>query len=284
MNIRKIIVGASLAAALALSSIPASAQDAKVLARVDGIEITEKDVATATAEIGSEIASIPVEDRQRVLVQFLIENQLLAAAAESSKLTETPGFENRLEYYKRRALRDLYFEKNVRDKVTEDSAKKIYESQVAKLKNEEEIRARHILLKTEGEAKDVVERIHRGDDFAELAKELSQGPSKTQGGDLGYFSKGQMVPAFEKAAFELKKGEISEPVETQFGWHVIKLEDTRVKQPPSFDEVKERIIAALIQQKAQEVLQQLQSKAKVEIVDPDVKKAMEKAARGSFNQ
>lgn len=284
MEILKKLIGGSLVAATIAVSGPALAQDTKVLARVDGVEITEADVATAQTEIGSEIASIPVKDRQRILVEFLIENQLLSAAAETQKMSETPDFDKRLKYYRRRTLRDLYFEKEVRDLVTETAARAIYDLQVGQMKAEKEVKARHILLKTEGDARNVIERINRGDDFAELAKELSQGPSKTKGGDLGYFSKGQMVPEFEKAALVLKKGEISEPVQTNFGWHVIKLEDIRDRKPPTFDEVKERIIASLVQKKAQEVLQTLRAKAKVEIVDPEIRESMEKAPRGSFNQ
>lgn len=284
MKILKALFGACVIAVTAAASLPVAAQDGKVLARVGGVDITETDIATARAEIGSEIASIPVQDRQRVLVEFLIENQLLAAAAEGEKMAETPGFDSRLKYYRRRALRDMYFEKKVRDVVTEASARKIYDAQVGQLKEETEVSARHILVKTEEDAYDAIERFNRGDDFAELAKELSQGPSKTQGGDLGYFTKGQMVKEFEEAAFKLKKGDVSEPVQTQFGWHVIKLEDKRQKKPPAFDDVKDRIISALVQQKAQEVMQSLRAKANVEIVDPEIKKAMEKAARGSFNQ
>ncbi|MGI9386439.1 MAG: foldase protein PrsA, partial [Methyloligellaceae bacterium] len=191
MKILKALFGAFVIAGVAAVSLPAAAQDDKVLARVGGVDITETDITTARAEIGSEIASIPVKDRQRVLVEFLIENQLLAAAAESEKMSETPGFDNRLKYYRRRALRDMYFEKKVRDAVSEDSARKIYDDQVGQLKEETEINARHILLKTEEDAYDAIERFNRGGDFAALAKELSQGPSKTQGGDLGYFTKGQ---------------------------------------------------------------------------------------------
>ncbi len=282
-SFRTLTGAAAIGLALTLSTA-AVADDSKVLARVDGVAITQADYDTARAEIGSEIASIPVADRQRVLVEFLIENQLLAAAAKSDKLDASPGFDNRLKYYRRRALRDLYFEKRVRDAVKEGDARKIYDEQVGKVEPETEIRARHILVKTEADARDVVERLARGAKFPELAKELSIGPSKVQGGDLGYFTKGQMVKEFEEAAFALKKDEVSEPVKTQFGWHVIRLEDKRERKPPAFDEVKERINAALVQQKAQQVMQDLRGKAKVEIVDPEVKKAMEKATRGSFNQ
>lgn len=272
---------ATLAMAFMLSGAADTRAEEKVIAKVDGVNITEADVATARAEIGQELASIPVEQRDRVLVEFLIENQLLATAAEKGKLTEKPEFANRLEYYRRRALRDLYFETNVRDVVSEADARKVYDEQVAQLKPETEVRARHILVKEEQDAFDAIERVNRGDEFAEVAKELSQGPSKAQGGDLGYFTKGQMVKEFEEAVFALDKGEMSEPVKTQFGWHVIKVEDKREKTPPSFDDVKERIVAALVQRKAQEVMQDLRSKAEVEIVDADIKNAMEEAKKAA---
>lgn len=274
---------ASALAFMLASAVPAMAEE-KVIAKVDGVTITEADVATARAEIGQELASIPVEQRERVLVEFLIENQLLAAAAKQNKLDDNPEFASRLEYYKRRALRDLYFETQVRDQVTEADAKKIYDEQVALLKPETEIRARHILVKEEEDAHKAIERVKGGDDFAEVAKEMSQGPSKTKGGDLGYFSKGQMVEEFEVAAFALGKGEVSEPVKTQFGWHVIKVEDKREKQPPAFDDVKQRIVTALVQRKAQEVMQGLRARAKVEIVDPDIKKSIDDARKAMEQQ
>lgn len=279
----KTLIGASTLAMMVFAATPALSQDDKVFARIDGVEITQADIDTARSEIGAELANIPEADRERILIEFLLENQLLAGAAEADKLADTPGFENRLKYYKRRAMRDLYFELKVRQAVKEADARKIYDDQVSQLKPETEMRARHILVKTEAEARDIVELLARGQEFATVAKEKSTGPSNVQGGDLGYFTKGQMVPEFEKVALKLKKGEVSEPVKTQFGWHVIKLEDKREKKAPAFDDVKDRILAALIQQKNQEVVQGLRAKAKVEIVDPDIRKAMEKAPRGSFN-
>ena len=275
---------AAAAALMCLSSVAAAA-DSEVIATVNGIKITQGDLASARAEVGAEIASIPVEARTRVLVEYLVENQLMAEAAEKDKLATGPVFEDRIKYYRRRALRDLYFDKHVRGTVTEADAKKLYDTQVASIKPEVELRARHILVKTEAEARDVIEKVHRGEDFAELAKTTSTGPSKMQGGDLGYFTKGQMVKEFEEAAFALKPGDVSEPVKTQFGWHVIKIEDKREKGAPPFDSVKDRIMAALVQQKTQETIKNLRDKAKVEYVDPDVKKAMEAPLpRGSFSQ
>ena len=141
------------------------------------------------------------------LVEFLIDNQLFAEAAEGKKLSEGPDFESRLNYLKRRALRELYFEKVIKASVTDADAKKIYDDQVKLLKPEEEAQARHILVESEEKAKEIAEKLKNGGDFAALAKENSKDPgSKDNGGDLGYFSRGQMVPQFEEAVFKLEQG------------------------------------------------------------------------------
>ncbi len=153
------------------------------------------------------------------------------------------------------------------------------------IKPQEEMKARHILVKTEEAALEIIERLGRGSDFAELAQEKSTGPSGAQGGDLGYFPKGQMVPEFDKALSTMKKGDISEPVKTNFGWHVIKLEDKRQSKAPAFEEVKDRLKSGMIREKATQVLLGLRETAKIDILDLDVKKAIEEARqRGSFAQ
>lgn len=256
----------------------------KVLATVDGIEITERDIEIARAEIGEQIANMPAEESRRNLLLYVIENQLLAEAAKKEKVAEDDAAKEVMEYYRRRALHDLYYDRKIRDAVSMETAKKTYEEQIAKMESKPEVNARHILVKTEEDALDIIERLNRGSDFAELAREKSTGPSGAQGGDLGYFSKGQMVPEFDKVVFELKKGDISEPVKTQFGWHVIKIEDKRDSKPPAFDTVKGRLIAGMVSQKAVEVITALRTSAKIEIVDQEIKKALEAAGtRGSFN-
>lgn len=245
----------------------------QVLAKVNGKALTDADLKRAESEIGADLGSLPEEQRRRALVEFLIENQIFADAAEEQKLGSERGFDDRMQYYRRRALRDAYFDKNVKDQVGEAAAKSFYDDQVKGLKPEEEVQARHILVETEEKAKELAGKLKAGGDFAALAKENSKDPgSKENGGMLGFFSRGQMVPQFEEAAFNLKKGDVSAPVKSQFGWHVIKLEDRREKKLPSFEEVKDRIIASMIYRKAQEVAGDLRSKAKVEYVDPGIKK------------
>ncbi len=254
--------------------------DDKVVATVNGHSITEADLTLAEAEIGNELGNLPETTRRRVLVEFMIENQLYAEAAEAEKLGSGPDFDKRMAFWRQRALRDAYFEKTVKASIGEDAARAIYDDKIKQLKPEEEIQARHILVSSEDEAKKLLVRVEAGEDFAQLAKENSgDAGSKTQGGMLGYFGKGQMVPQFEEAAFALKKGEVSKPVQSQFGWHVIKVEDRRQKPPPSFDEVKDRLIGSMVQSKAQNIAGELRGKAKIDYVDPEIKKMAEEDAK-----
>jgi peptidyl-prolyl cis-trans isomerase C len=269
------------ATALSLAFSAEFAHAAGAVARVNGSDITEAELGFAEAEVGSEIAGLPAEARRRVLVEYLVEAHLFAEAAGKNQLGAGKEFEDRLAYYKLRALRDTFYEKKVRDAVTEAEAKKAYDEQIAKIVPEPEVRARHILVKTEQEAKDLVKQLKGGADFVELAKKSSDGPSAQTGGDLGYFARGQMVKPFEDAAFVLKAGEISAPVQTEFGWHVIKVEDKRNRPVPGFDEVKDQLMASLVQNQLKTVVQGLRGTAKVEIVDPELKKAIEEDARAA---
>jgi peptidyl-prolyl cis-trans isomerase C len=269
----------ALSLALTVSGLATSmavAQDSKVVATINGKPITDADLLVADGEIGADMGSLPPDQKRMSLVEFLIDNQLFAEAGEASKLGEGKEFEDRLAYLKRRALRELYFEKIIKGSVSDADARKIYDDQVKMLKPEEEVSARHILVESEDKIKEIKEKVKGGGDFVALAKEFSKDPgSKDNGGDLGYFGKGQMVPEFEQVVFTLKKGDVSDPVKTQFGWHLIKIEDRRTKQPPAFDIVKDRILQSLLLQKAQQSATELRSKAKIEFVDEGIKKAID---------
>ncbi len=275
MTVRLLCIGAF---ALAFG---AHLAEAAPVARVNGADITEAELAFAEAEVGAEIAGLPAESRRRVLVEYLVEAHLFAQEAGKNQLGAGKDFEERLAYYKLRALRDTFYEKKVREAVTEAQAKSAYDEQIGKMRPEAEVRARHILVKTEQEAKDLVAQLKGGADFNELAKKSSDGPSSQTGGDLGYFSRGQMVKAFEEAAFSLEPGQISAPVQSEFGWHVIKVEDKRNRPVPAFDEVKDQIMASLIQTQLKDVVQKLRGSAKVDIVDADLKKAIEEDAKAA---
>jgi peptidyl-prolyl cis-trans isomerase C len=278
---RRALLAAVVVATIAAGGILriASAEDTPstvVVAKVNGQAVTEADMRYAENELGGELANLPPEVKRRALAEYLIDNSLFAEAAEAAKLSATPEFEQQMGYLKRRVLRELYFNKTLKDTIKDDEAKKIYDERVAKLKPEEEISASHILVDTEDKAKELKAKLAAGGDFAQLAKENSTDTgSKEQGGALGYFGRGQMVPEFEGAAFKLEKGQISDPVHTNFGWHIIRVDDKRKKEPPSFAAVKDTIMNSLIVRKAQDAATEMRGKAQIEYVDADIKKQVE---------
>ncbi len=271
-----IALAVALAGYVSVPFITAAVADDKIVATINGKNITDADLAVADSEIGQDMGSIPADQKRMSLLEFLIDNQLFADAAEGDKLGEGPAFESRVNYLKRRALRELYFEKVIKASVSDADAKKLYDDQVKLLKPEEEVQARHILVESEDKAKELAEKIKDGGKFEDIAKENSKDPgSKDDGGNLGYFGHGQMVPQFEEVVFKMQKGDVSAPVQTQFGWHLIKVEDKRVKSPPAFDVVKDRILQSLLLQKASKAAVDLRTKAKIEYVDADIKKAID---------
>jgi peptidyl-prolyl cis-trans isomerase C len=264
------------AASIAFVPLSAAAEDA-VVARVDGIDIKQSDLDFAASEVGPRLGNYRPEDRKRVLLQFVIENELMASAGAENNLDKADTFDERVKYHTRRALRDAYFDASITGAVTDADAKKIYDEKIANMKPEQEVHARHILVESEEEAKEVKERLKKGEDFAALAKEKSK-DTNAEGGDLGFFTRGQMLKPFEDAAFALDIGELSDPVQTQFGWHIIKVEEKRDQELPSFEEVKEAILTQLVAQKAQVVITGLRDAASIEIVDPELKRSMDDAA------
>lgn len=264
-----------LAASISLVP-PAHAEDA-VVARVNGKEIKQSDLDFAASEVGPRLGTVRPDDRKRILLQFMIENELMAGAGEEESLDKGESFDKRVAYHRRRALRDAFFDKNVTGAVDEAEAKKVYEDNISKLKPEQEIKARHILVDTEDEAKDIKDQLAKGADFAALAAEKSK-DKNAEGGDLGYFTRGQMLKPFEDAAFALDVGQVSDPVKTSFGWHIIEVEDKRDQKLPTFEDVKEPIMSQLVVRQAQTVVTGLREKAKIEVLDPDIKRAMDDAA------
>lgn len=252
----------------ALLAGPAFAQADKIVAKVDGIAITEKDVQLASEDLGERIAQLPEDRKRDEVINYLVDLKLGAKAAAEAKITDTPDFAARLAYYREKVLLDEYLTREGKKAVTTDAAKKLYDDTTKAMAPEEEAHARHILVEDEAQAKAVVERLKKGEDFAKVAADLSKDPgSGKEGGDLGWFTKDRMVPEFAEAAFKLKKGEISEPVKSQFGWHVIRLEDKRSKPLPDFAAVKPQIDQYLERKAKQDIVLALREKAKVERLD-----------------
>ena len=252
----------------ALLAGPAFAQADKVVAKVDGIAITERDIQLASEDLGERLAQLPEERKRDEVINYLVDLKLGAKAAADAKIADTPDFAARLAYYREKVLLDEYLTREGKKAVTAEAAKKLYDETTKAMAPEEEAHARHILVEDETQAKTVVERLKKGEDFAKVASELSKDPgSGKEGGDLGWFTKDRMVPEFAEAAFKLKKGEVSQPVKSQFGWHVIRLEDKRTKPLPDFAAVKPQIDQYLERKAQQDLVLALREKAKVERLD-----------------
>jgi peptidyl-prolyl cis-trans isomerase C len=267
MKIAAFFVAAALTAAVAVAGpIPAAAQsDANpVLARVGGTEIRQSDIALAEADIGGGLQPSPPEARQEALLTYLIDVTLIAKAAEEQKLADAPGFDRRLAYARQKVLMEALLDKASKDASNEAAMKKVYDESVAQNKPVEEVSARHILVETEDKAKEVLAKLKAGTDFAELAKAESKDPGAADGGSLGYFTQDQMVPEFASVAFKLEKGALSDPVKTQFGWHIIKVEDKRNKPVPSYEQVKEQIQTFVVRRAQAELVGKLRESGKVE--------------------
>ena len=251
-----------------LMAAPAFAQADKVVTKVDGIPITQQEVELATEDLGERLAQLPEDRKRDEVINYLVDLKLGAKAAAEAKVADTPDFAARLAYYREKVLLDQYLTGLGKKAVTEEAAKKLYEDTTKAMAPEEEAHARHILVETEDQAKAVVDRLKKGEDFAKVAADVSKDPgSGKEGGDLGWFTKDRMVPEFAEAAFKLKKGEVSAPVKSQFGWHVIKLEDKRTKPLPDYAAVKPQIEQYLERKAQQDAVLALREKAKVERLD-----------------
>ncbi len=261
----------ALSLAASLSFAGPSLADPKVLAKVDGQPITDADVADAMTDIGPGLPQkLEGAARQKYVLDYLIDLKLAAKKAEADKLTSSPEFERRMGYYREKLAMEELLNSVGKAAATEEAERKAYDEAAKAEPPQEEIHARHILLPTEEEAKKALARVKAGEDFAKVATELSKDPSGN-GGDLGWFTKDRMVPEFSDAAFKLKKGEISEPVKTQFGWHIIQVEDTRMKTFPPFEQVKDQAARYVTQKAESEAVAQLHSAAKIELFDADGK-------------
>jgi peptidyl-prolyl cis-trans isomerase C len=259
-------------------------QEAKpdeVVARVDGTPITRGQLDLAADELGPDLEQLPSETRDEVVLQYVVELTLLADAAREADLDQTKEYERLSRYYELRALRDVFFQEEIRANVTDEAAQKLYDERIGGAEPEKEVRARHILVETEDKAKEIIKKLEGGADFAELAKEESTGPSAANGGDLGFFSKEQMVNPFAEAAFAMEEGGISQPVKTRFGWHVIKVEEQRDREAPKFADVKERLKSSLIRQQLQQRMSDLRGAANVEILDESLKQEQDEQDGGN---
>ncbi|MGH6704135.1 MAG: peptidylprolyl isomerase [Bradyrhizobium sp.] len=251
-----------------LSGLPARADDANpVLAKVNGSEIRQSDMAIAEEELGPSLEKMDPATKKENLLAFLIDMKIVAKAAEDKKVEDSDDFKKRLAFARNRLLMDSLLANEGKAAMTDEAMKKVYDDAAKQITSEQEVHARHILVATEDEAKAIEEELKKGADFAELAKKKSKDPGASDGGDLGFFTKDQMVPEFSAVAFSLEPGKISDPVKSQFGWHIIKVEEKRNRKPPDFDQVKGQIETYVSRKAQADYVAKLRETAKIERMD-----------------
>jgi peptidyl-prolyl cis-trans isomerase C len=266
-----------MAAGIALAQAPAADP---VIAKVNGVEIRQSDIAIAEEDLGRDIPANDAQGRRDYVVGYLTDMILIAKAAEAKKIPDTATFKQKLVWMRYKALMETVLGEESKTATAEPALRKIYEDATKQMSGQEEVRARHILFRVtdpsnqalskaaEDKVKATIERIKKGEDFATLAQSLTEDPSgKQNGGDLGYFTRDQMVPEFSEIAFRLEKGQVSDPVKTQFGWHVLKVEDKRQRAAPPFEQVREEIEQFATRKAQVDLVTKLRADAKIERLD-----------------
>jgi peptidyl-prolyl cis-trans isomerase C len=283
----KLAATSALALVLAVPVLAQTKDDAqpegegqdRVVAVVNGHEIKVSEVEMAAEDMLGQLPDIPAKLRYPFIVEYLVERHLLAQAAVKEGIADSEEYKRRLALYQAKALRDAYFAQSIVPTVTDEETRKAYDTESAKVQQTERVRARHILVNTEQEAQQILDRLNKGEKFEDLAKQYSLDGSKEYGGDLGYFSAPEMVAEFSQAAFALKPGELSKPVKTDFGWHIIKVEDRKMGGAQPYDQVKTALRNILLRKKTQEKIISLRLQSKVELKDPDLVQFAENARK-----
>lgn len=243
----------------------------KVLATINGKEITNMDVDSLLQSLGPQRgAQFNSPEGRKQLLNEIVSQELFYLEAKENGMDEEEGFKKELEHTKESLLKQ-YAIRTALNKATisEKEVSEYYEQNKERFVTEESLKASHILIDTEDEAKEIAEKINSGLEFEDAANQYSKCPSKEKGGDLGYFTKGKMVPEFEEAAFNLEMNELSGPVKTQFGYHLIKVTDRKPENTMSFEEVKEQLTHQMITMKQNDIYtkksQELKDKYDVKI-------------------
>jgi peptidyl-prolyl cis-trans isomerase C len=268
-----------MAAGFAYAQAPAPAGD-PVIARVNGVDIRQSDLALAEEDLGRDLPANDEQGKRDYLVNYLTDLMLIAKAAETRKIPDTPEFKQRMVFARNKALMEAVMSAETKAALTEPALRKIYDDATKQMGGQQEVHARHILFRVndpndqaasraaEAKVKAVIERLKKGEDFVTIANALTEDPSgKQNGGDLGFFGRDQMVPEFSEVAFRLEKGQISDPVKTQFGWHVLKVEDKRTREAPPFAEVRNQIEEFASRKAQVDLVTKLRADAKIERLD-----------------
>lgn len=258
------------AATAPAASTPAAPAD-PVVARVNGEELHKSDVTRMVSQLPPQVQQMPIEMIYPAVIDQLISGKLVASAGQKAGLADSPEVKEELKRAEERAVQRAYIQKEIKARITPEALDKAYQDYLKENPAQEEVKAAHILVEKEDEAKAIIAQLKKGADFAKLAKEKSKdAAAAAQGGDLGYFTKDAMVEPFAKAAFAMKPGEVSkEPVKTQFGWHIIKVEDKRTQPQPTLEEVKPQLEQALSKDIVTALVEELRGKAKIETFQID---------------
>lgn len=284
-TMRAALVVATLGSVAAIALSPAMAQDAPkpaagpaagtladdpVVARVGAKEFKRSDVLVLLQQLGPEVQQMPLQMIYPQLVEQLVQAHLVTEAGYKAKLQDSADVKKRVKQAEEQIVQSAWLKAEVDKKLTQDKLKTAFDKWIKENPPQDEVRARHILVKTKEEADALIKQIKGGADFAKLAAEKGTDGTKDNGGDLGYFVKDQMVKPFADAAFAMKPGDVTPtPVKTDFGFHVIKLEDKRRQTPPTFDQAAPQLRQAVAQEVAGELIDGLQKAAKVQMFNID---------------
>ena len=243
---------------------PGFAAEDTVVATVNGHDILLSDIRAAHRRLPQQYQQVPFETIFSGLVDNLIDTRLAAAGARRQNLHQLQEFKDQMARIEDQVLQRMALSKTIKEGVSDADVRARFKDAAKEMAANEQIKARHILVETEDKAKGVIADLKKGGDFAALARERSTGPSASDGGKLGFFGRGQMVPAFEAAAFKLKKGAFTEiPVKTQFGWHVILVEDRKKSEASSFEDVEQYLRNELSQEAGTAYINRLRGEAKI---------------------
>ncbi len=255
------------------------------VAKVNGLPITQSDLTIAEEDIGQNMPPMTPQAKRDYLVAYVADMILIAKAAEAKKIDAADDFKHQMAFIRNKLLMETMMQIEGKAGMSEEALHKVYDDATKQMTAEQEVRARHILVETEDEAKAILAELKNGADFATLAKEKSKDPgAAAEGGDLGYFTKDQMVPEFADVAFKMEKGALSEPVKSQFGWHIIQVEDKRTRPVPEFDKVRSQLETYVMRKAQMDYVGKLRADAKIERLDakPEAKPAEDaKPAEGA---
>lgn len=246
----------------------AKTADDPVVARVNGQPIHRSTVLEFYNQLPPQMAQIPLEQIVPGIINELAARRLLSDAAEKAKLGDNADVKKQLQAAREQVLQQAYLDRKVKEEVTDAKLKARYDELIKQQPSQEEVHARHILVSSEADAKAALDEVKKGADFTEVSKKRSTGPTAATGGDLGFFTQDKMVPAFAEAAFKLQPGQVTEaPVQTQFGWHIIKVEARRKSEPPKFEDVRGQVYEMMSGEAVEKLVADLRKGAKIETLD-----------------